>query len=86
MPALAQDAEPLQTSTQIGSGLPVLVRQREPEFAIGGAQPEVADHLRVRQAARFQIAQRFRRFLQRLTIKAHNITQSLLIIGIERDR
>ena len=84
--ALAQDAEPLQTSAQFRSFLPVLVRQRKPEFAIGEAQLKPFHHLRMRQAAGFEIPQRFRRFLQRLVIKAHDITQGLLLIGIERDR
>ena len=36
----AQDAEPLQTSAQLGSGLAVLVRQRQAELAVGEAQLE----------------------------------------------
>jgi hypothetical protein len=57
----AQNAETLQASTKIGSGLAVLVRQRESQFAICKTQLEVADHLRVCEAAAFEIAQCFRR-------------------------
>ena len=32
--------------------------------------------------SRFQIAQRFRRFLERLVIERHDLTQCLLIISI----
>jgi len=51
----AQDAETLQASAQIGSGLPVFVGQREAELSIGEAELKVADHLRVREAAASQI-------------------------------
>ena len=67
-------------------GLPVLVRQRESQFAIGEAQLEVTDHLRVREAAAFEITQRFRRVPQRLVIEAHHIAQGLLIVGVRRNR
>jgi len=82
----AQNAEPLQASTQIGSGLAVPVRQRESQFAIGKTQFEVADHLRVCEAAAFEIAQCFGRVPQRLVIEAHHIAQGLLIVGVGRDR
>ena len=82
----AQDAEIFQAPAQRRSGLPVLVRQRQPQLAIGKAQLKVADHLRMHQAAAFEIPQRFRRVLESVVIEAHHIAQGLLIVSIQRDR
>ncbi len=57
--ALTQDAEPLQAPAQLRAFLAVPVRQRQPELAIGEAQLEVVDHLRIREAAALQVPQRF---------------------------
>ena len=73
VPALgAQNAEPLQTPAHLRSGLAVLLRQRQPELAIGEAQLKVVDHFRMRQAAGFEIPQRFGRLLERLVIEANH--------------
>jgi hypothetical protein len=47
---------------------------------------KVVDHLRMREAPRFQIPQRFGRLLQRLVIIGNHLTQHFLIACIDTDR
>ena len=49
----AQDAELLQAAPSLGAALAVLFRQAVAQRAVGEAQLEVADHLRMREAAAF---------------------------------
>ena len=86
MPRLAQNAQPLQTAPHLFSGFAILIRQREAQFAIGEADLKVLNHLGMIQAAALQIAQCFRRFLQRLVIKRDDIAQRLLVVDLRRHR
>ena len=86
MARLAQNTQPLQTAAHLVPGLAVLIRQRQPQLAVGEADLEVLHHLGMIQAAALQIPQRFRRLLQRLVIKRDHIAQRLLVVGIRRHR
>jgi hypothetical protein len=85
MSRFAQDAEPLQAAAQFLAALAVLIRQRQPQLAVREADLKAIDHLRMCQAAAFEIAQRFRRLLQRPVIKPGHIAQRLPVIGIRCD-
>ena len=83
--ALAQDAELLQPPAHLGAGLAVLLRQPVAERAVGEAQLAVRNHLGMREAAAFEIAQRFGRSLQHLVVVVDHLAQDLLIAGVRRD-
>ncbi len=71
---------------RISAALAVFLRQAVAERAVGEAQLEVADHLRVREAARLQILHRLGTLLQRFVIVIDHLPQHALIVGVDLER
>jgi transcriptional regulator with XRE-family HTH domain len=84
--ALADQAHLLQARPDVGTGLARFLRQPQPQRAVGHAQLEGGDQLRVRQAARGQVGQRLRAVLQSLVVVVEGLAQERPVIGIEGDR
>ena len=58
MAAVANHAELLHPPSDLRAGIAVLLRQPVPERAVCKAQPEVREHVRMREPAALQIRQR----------------------------
>lgn len=86
MPALADDAQPLQTPAQFRAFLPVAIRQPITQRTIGEADLKAIDDLRMREPARLQIAQRFGLLLQSRVMERDHLLQRLLVISVRADR
>ncbi len=84
VPALAQDAKPLQPSAHLRAGDAVLVFQPVTQRPVGEAQPETVDDLRGLEAARGQIPQRLRRLLQRPAVIVHGLQQQRPVVCTPR--
>ncbi len=78
--ALAQDAEPLKASAQLAPGLAVLLRQTVRERAVGKANAEVLDHLRVLQASPLEIGERLGALLERRVVVVDHLLQERLVV------
>ena len=83
---LPNDADFLQADPRLRALLPVLVRQVIAERAIGEAQPEVVEHLRMIEAAPLQVGQSLRAVLQRLLVVAEDILHYPLIVGVRLEQ
>jgi hypothetical protein len=86
VPGVAQDAQALQPSAELGAGHPVPLRQAKTERAVREPELEVLDGFGVIDPARVQIGQRLGRGLQRLVVLTDHLGKERLIIGIARHR
>ncbi len=64
----ADDAELLQTRSNLGASFAILVRQSQPQRAVRKAKLEVVNDIRMMKAAFLQICQRLRALLQRRVV------------------
>ena len=86
VPAFPVNADALQASPDVGTGLAVLLRQAQPQRAVGDAKPEPRQQLRVSEAARLEVFQALRAVLERLVVIIDHLAQQRRVVRIEGDR
>ena len=83
---LAQDAEALEPSAKLGSGLAVLRRKPVAQAAVRVPEAGVLDHLHRPEASLLQILQRGGRPLETIVVVGHHLAQKLAVFGLRLDR
>ena len=86
VPAVADQPDAPQPRADRGAVLALLVRQPQPQRAVGHAQLEGVHQVRMVQPARAQVLQCCRALLEPLVVVVDGLVQQRAVIGIQRHR